>query len=483
MDEAAPPPAGLAALEQRLHQDLRWLELPWKPWVPPLRVQDREVTDVAIIGAGMCGLAAAAQLRLLGIDRLRIFDAAPEGREGPWVTYARMETLRSPKEQAGPALGLPALTFRAWFEAQFGAAAFVELGRAPRPMWMDYLRWFRRVMRVEVENDTRVGLIAPRGDGLLALSLGTTEPLLCRRVVLATGRDGLGGPAIPDFAARLPRHLWAHSSDTIDFALLRGKRVAVIGAGASAMDNAATALEAGCATLEMFVRRTALPAVDIHTGFAGMVHGYGALDANWKWRLSHLQAVVQNPPPRESVMRVSRHPNAHLHLASPILSAEANGQGLALGTPHGVMQVDFLILGTGFRVQPATRPELALLAPHIRAWRDSHLPAADEANEDLADQPDLAADFAFQERTPGGCPALRNVHCFNYAATLSHGKLTGDIRAVTPGVDRLARGIAASLFVEDAARHAGLLSTSGKQELRGDEWIRPPGSRGSRHQA
>lgn len=473
MDEAAPPLAGLAALEQRLSQDLRWLELPWKPWLPALCADDRAVTDVAVIGAGMCGLAAAAQLRLLGIDRLRVFDAAPEGREGPWVTYARMQTLRSPKEQAGPALGLPALTFRAWFEAQFGAAAFAELGRAPRPMWMDYLNWFRRTMRVDVENDTRVALIAPRSDRLLALSTGAAEPLLCRRVVLATGRDGLGGPFVPDFAASLPRHLWAHSSDAIDFASLHGKRVAVVGAGASAMDNAATALEAGCAKLDMLVRRPALPAVDIHTGFAGMVHGYGSLDAAWKWRLSHLQAVVQNPPPRESVIRVSRHPNAHLHLASPILSAEPSGQGLCLGTPHGVMQVDFLILGTGFRVQPAARPELAMLAPHIRAWRDSYRPAADEANEDLADQPDLALDFAFQERTPGACPALRNVHCFNYAATLSHGKLTGDIRAVTPGVDRLARGIAASLFVEDAARHAELLARSGKQELLGDEWTQP----------
>jgi cation diffusion facilitator CzcD-associated flavoprotein CzcO len=470
VDEGASLPAGLVALEARLRQDLDWLELPWKPWIPARRVEAREITDVAVIGAGMCGLAVAAQLRLLGIERLRVLDVALEGQEGPWVTYARMETLRSAKEQAGPALGLPALTFRAWFEAQFGAASFAELGRAPRSMWMDYLRWFRQVMRIEVENGTRVTLIRPRADGLLELSLGPAGSLLCRRVVLATGRDGLGAPTIPAFAARLPRHLWAHTSEGIDFAALRGRRVAVIGAGASAMDNAATALEAGCATLDMFVRRPQLPAVDMYTGFAGMVHGYGTLVAEWKWRLSHLQAVVQNPPPRDSVLRVSRHSNAYLNLASPILSAEAAGSGLALVTPSGVFQADFLILGTGFRVHPAARPELALLAPHIRTWRDSYTPAADEANEELADNPDLAADFSFQERSAGSCPALRYVHCFNYAATISHGKLSGDIRALTPGVDRLTRGISASIFIEDVALHAELLSTSAKQELFGNEW-------------
>ena len=47
---------------------------------------------------------------------------SPKDFEGPWATTARMETLRSPKQLTGPALGLPALTFRAWYEAQFGTA-------------------------------------------------------------------------------------------------------------------------------------------------------------------------------------------------------------------------------------------------------------------------------------------------------------------------------------------------------------------------
>jgi cation diffusion facilitator CzcD-associated flavoprotein CzcO len=59
---------------------------------------------VAIIGAGMAGLAAAFALKRLGISNVRLFDRAPRGCEGPWVTYARMQTLRSPPELTGPTL-------------------------------------------------------------------------------------------------------------------------------------------------------------------------------------------------------------------------------------------------------------------------------------------------------------------------------------------------------------------------------------------
>ncbi len=83
--------------------------------------------------------------------------------------------------------------------------------------------------------------------------------VLARRVVLATGRDGLGGAYVPPMVGHLPRHLWAHSSDEMDYASLRGKRVGVVGAGASAMDSAATALEAGAASVEMLIRRADIP--------------------------------------------------------------------------------------------------------------------------------------------------------------------------------------------------------------------------------
>ena len=59
---------------------------------------------------------------------------------------------------------LPGLVHR----AQFGDAAWEELFRIPRPMWMDYLRWYRRVLELPVENGVDVRAIAPDADGLLA---------------------------------------------------------------------------------------------------------------------------------------------------------------------------------------------------------------------------------------------------------------------------------------------------------------------------
>jgi cation diffusion facilitator CzcD-associated flavoprotein CzcO len=163
--------SGLDALESRLREDLAWLELPAPAWVPASHADGERVLDVAIIGGGMAGLTASAELRLLGIDHHQVFDQAPEGHEGPWVTYARMETLRSPKQLTGPALRLPALTFRAWFEAQFGREQWDALNKIPRVQWMDYLRWYRRVLDLPVRNDTRIISVVPREDGLIELQI------------------------------------------------------------------------------------------------------------------------------------------------------------------------------------------------------------------------------------------------------------------------------------------------------------------------
>ena len=151
MNDLSAFPNGLDALEVRLAQDLAWLELPAKPWVPSREVEGQRVRDVVIIGAGMAGLVASAMLKRLGVDNQVLFDRAPVGSEGPWVTYARMRTLRSPKQLTGPAIGLPALTFRAYYEARFGRAAWEALDRAPRTLWMDYLVWYRKVLELPVE--------------------------------------------------------------------------------------------------------------------------------------------------------------------------------------------------------------------------------------------------------------------------------------------------------------------------------------------
>jgi len=471
----APPPAGLGALEERLAQDFRWLNLPAKDWVPPRSVDGARVLDVAIVGGGLCGLAAAAALRRVGVFNIAIYDRAPEGKEGPWITFARMDTLRTRKEASGPALGVPSLTFRAWFEAQYGVEAWERMDKIPRTMWMEYLVWYRKILDLPVHNDTAVTAIVPRPDGLIALSRtdsSGSQKIVARRVILATGLDGLGGPTEPPIARTIDRHFWAHGSDMIDFATLRGKRVGVVGAGASAMDNAATALEQGAERVDLFIRRERIPTTDKFSGVGspGMVHGYYGLPTKLKWRYQYFGNLAQIPPPRPSTLRVSRHPNAYFHLGSPIFAVKQDGDSLVVTTPKGRYDVDFLIFTTGFGIDFSLRPELAAIAPYIRLWRDSFTPPDNERSEELALSPDLSPDFTFREKVPGICPAVSHIACFAYPSVPSQGKLTSGIPSISDGALRLARGLARSLFVEDGEQHFADFMAYDTPELLGDEY-------------
>lgn len=467
------PPAGLDALEARLAASLERLQEPASSWVPQTRAPDGTAAlDVAVLGAGMAGLAAGFALKREGVARVVLFDAAAEGSEGPWATYARMRTLRSPKQLAGPALGLDDLTFRAWFEAQHGAAAFDALGKIPTTMWMDYLRWYRRVAGLDVRNGVGVARIDPQG-ALFRLALGDGGAVFARHVVLATGRDGLGGPRLlPGFDAAWRGRFWAHSADAIDFAALAGRHVVVVGAGASAFDNAAAALEAGCGRLTLLLRRAALPRVNSSKALdsRGFWHGWFDLPAAWRWRLMLAVERRQTPPPHESVRRVAEHAHASLLTGAGVEGVAREGDALVLATPRGAVRADFVILGTGFLQDAALRPELSAMAGEMRLWRDAYTPPAEERDAALGLNPWLDEGFAFTERVPGSAPHLARLHCFNFAATLSHGKVTGDVPAISVGAQRLARAVCGRLLAADIGEHAARHAAFDEAEISGDEW-------------
>ena len=164
-------PRGVDELTRRVRFDLACLNYPPPNWVvPAIHASGDPVSDVVVIGAGMAGRVATFSLLRNGIRNIRCLDRSPAGFEGPWVTYARMETLRSPKTLTGPAAGIPSLTFRAWFVAQFGAAEWDSLDKIPRVMWMDYLRWYRDVLELPVENGVEC---APHRSAGWAACVGT----------------------------------------------------------------------------------------------------------------------------------------------------------------------------------------------------------------------------------------------------------------------------------------------------------------------
>lgn len=468
-------PIGLPALEARLREDLAWLDLPAQPWVKPHQLDGQPLLEVAVIGGGMAGMAVAAELGHLGV-RAVVFDQAPQGFEGPWATTARMETLRSPKQLSGPALGLPALTFRAWFQAQFGLEAWDALDKIPRLQWADYLRWYRQVLRLDVRNQHRVTRVQPQADGRVELHIdanGQSQVFSARHVVLATGRDGLGGPWVPELARQLPGEYWAHSADGLQDEWFVGKRVAVIGGGASAMDAAGTALEAGALSVDLLVRRKDLPRINKGKGAGspGMTHGYWRLPDDWKWSIRHYLNRQQVPPPHGSTLRVSRHANARFLLDSPIESVAVQADGsLLLHTPTAQLRYDFLVFATGFRSNFDLRPEFSPFAPHIKLWRDRFTAPVGQEDPELSQLPDLGPLFEFQPRTPDACPGLERVHCFSYPAALTYGGVSGDIPAISEGAKRMAQGLAGQLFNDDVALHFDAMQNYAEPELQGDEW-------------
>ena len=239
---------------------------------------------------------------------------------------------------------------------------------------MDYLRWYRDTLNIPIENGVSVDRVEPEGDLLrLTVSGSTTDTILCRKLVFATGRDGIGGPNIPKFITQLPSHLWAHSANKIDFSVLKDKRVAVIGVGASAIDNAAEALEAGAHEVRHLVRRTEMPTINKMMGIGsyGFTAGFAALSDEWRWRFMQYSFATQTPPPHGSTLRVSKFENAYFHFGKETIQIEQRGTGAEIFFADGTSYfADFIILGTGFVIDPMARTEFGDTAGNILLWKD-----------------------------------------------------------------------------------------------------------------
>ena len=415
-----------------------------------------------IVGAGLSGLSIGFGLKRQGVGNIAIIDQRPEGREGPWITCARMATLRSPKHLTGPDLGLPSLTFRSWYEATSGREAWERLGKIPPDDWMNYLKWYRRSLDLPVHNETRLTEIGDDGD-LLALDLETPtggERVHCRRIVLATGVDGAGRPHVPELiAAALPRDRYSHSADQIDPGAFGGRDIVVIGAAASAFDWAVAALDNGARTATLLARRPALPKTEAlaWANFPGFLGGFVELDDLRRWRFMRRFFALQQPPTQEMFDRATNNPRFRLVLNAPLTGAGIEGGRVFVETEQGPFRCDHVLLGTGYEIDLAQRPELAGFADHIALWRDRFAPPLGEEDSALAGYPYLGPTFELSERETGRAPWLRRIHIFNNGAILSLGPVCNGVTGLKYGAPKIAAGLARSLFLEDADRHLDAL--------------------------
>jgi len=449
----------LLALEAQARDDLAKTSHPSAPWLEPKPGPDGQpALDVLIVGGGQSGLAIAFGLRRSQVTNILIIDKAEEGKEGPWLSYARMQTLRSPKNFTGPDLDIPSLTYQSWHEARFGKEHWEGLDLIPRKLWAEYLVWFKRAVSLTVRNGCELLEIGPAADGLLAATVThevATNILYARKVVLATGQEAMGTWTIPESLRQLPARLVARASDPIDFEALAGQTVAVIGAGATAFDNAATALEAGAAEVHLLCRRAKIQVIQPYRWltFRGFLRHFCDLDDVWRWRFMRAILELREGFPQATYDRCARFPNFHLHEGSPIETAREVGDGIQLQTPRGLLSANFVISGAGTEIDFDERPELRNFAGNIATWADRYQPPEEEQSPRLGRYPYLADDYALTERVAGATPWIGNIHLFAFASTMSFGPSGSSINAMTTAIPKLVYGLTRGLFRADVERH------------------------------
>ncbi len=444
----------LSALATEAQHDLDALKHPTRRWLPdPDGPDGVQIDDVILVGGGQSGIIAAAALRREGVDNVVILERSAPGNEGPWSTFARMAELRTPKELVGSELGIPSLSVRRWFEATHGSAAWEAIERIPTADWKAYLDWFADTTDAPIEHGVEVTGIRPADDGLVlveTVSAGVPSVRRARAVVLTTGFDGAGAWRVPDFVSQsISSERYDHSNQLIDFTRLAGKRIGVLGHGASAFDNASTALRAGARSADVCFRRDRLPRTNPHRHLetAGLMTHYPLLADRHRWAIARHFRLVDQPPPARSFREAMQLPGFRLRPATPWSSVEESTTGsILVATPTGQLEFDHLILATGVVIDLDARPELSVLSRCIARWE--HMLASSRSDDPaLSRLPYLNPGYGF-EPTNERESWVRQVFAFNGLSAVSHGPHSTSISGHRHALPRLVDGITERLFLD-----------------------------------
>ena len=310
--------------------------------------------DVIVIGAGPYGLATAAQLRRAGAD-VHTFGAPMsfwrrQMPKGMW--------LRSPWAASHIGDRRSGLTLDA-YERTRGTRIKRPI---PLPDFLGYAGWLQEQAIGPIDRRP-VRSVEPTGEAF-RVTVDDGEVLESRRVVVAAGIAPFAHR--PEVFAGLPAGLVSHSSNHDDLAPFRGRRVAVIGGGQSAIESAVLLGENG-AEVEVLMRAPRLRWVGRATrdGVLGRIF-FDRTDVG-PMLVSHLVArprVLRRTSARiqGEVMRRSLASGASLWLRPRLGSVKitpgrsvagavrSNGH-LELRLDDGsTRSIDHALLGTGYRV-------------------------------------------------------------------------------------------------------------------------------------
>ncbi len=340
---------------------------------PPVRADD---PPIVIVGAGPNGLAAVAHLRHAGLSAV-CFGRPLEAWSDHMPAGMLLRSRRRSSHIADPRR---ALTIDAYERAEDRVVGRLGLSLEE---FIDYGRWFQR--QAVPDADRREVTQVARRNGAFHVRLQDGEELEASRVVVAAGLGSFINCPVPFDA--LPSSVCSHAYEHSDLRGFRGRRVAVIGSGQSALESAALLHEAGAA-VEVLVRgesiywlagdpatdsaqpawrRWILPISPPPTDVGGRVTGWIAAAPDVFRRIPRRlqpELAFRCIRPAGAGWLRPRLADVTISYGRQVIAAEEVDGEVTLDVDDGSQRiVDHVLLGTGYKIDvrryPFLAPELA----------------------------------------------------------------------------------------------------------------------------
>lgn len=213
-----------------------------------LKAQPQNVIEVVIIGAGPYGLSVGAHLAARGIS-FRIF-----GR--PMSAWADQmpRGMRLKSDGFASSIADPESKFTLASYCQHEGLEYKDTGHpVPLETFVSYGLAFQKKFVPNLES--RMVISVRQASAGFHLQLEDGEQVLARKVAVAVGISPFAH--VPTSLSTLPAEFVSHSSAHSNLEAFKGRQIAVIGAGASALDLAALLHEVG-ASVQLIARSSTI---------------------------------------------------------------------------------------------------------------------------------------------------------------------------------------------------------------------------------